>query len=71
MYSFPTGLFYKHYYLKEFTDLRYIRVLPFNNKKDFIDSKIKLQDIFNELHKLKDDYEGKVYNLILEKIIKV
>lgn len=60
--NYPSDSFYKYYYLKEFTNLRYIRVLPFNNKKDFIDSKIKLQDIFNELQKLKDDYEGKVYN---------
>ena len=60
--TLPSDFFLKYYYLKEFTNLRYIRVLPFNNKKDFIDSKTKLQDIFNELQKLKDDYEGKVYN---------
>ena len=69
-YAFPDRAFYDKYYLKDFADLQYIRVLPFNNKKDFDDLKNKISETFNVLRKLKDDYEGKVYNFDPEQELK-
>lgn len=62
-YVFPTALgFYKQYYLKEFKNLKYIRVLPFRNYDDLVNTEKKLKEIFDGLKKQKNEYQGKIYN---------
>lgn len=61
-YILPGDKYFEKYFNTEFKKLRFIRVLPFNNLKDFENTRDVVESIFADIEELKNNYEGTIYN---------